>query len=62
MSVSGQRRYIVMGDGITVRAQTLEEAISAFRAASREVPAPQRPNTRIEEPVGLSEGKPLSAI
>ena len=35
MNATSQRRYMVTGDGITVHAQSLDEAIAAYRRRTR---------------------------
>ena len=50
MSAFSQRRYIVTGDGITVHAPSLDEAIAAFRARARGETAEDQ-GIRIEAPV-----------
>jgi hypothetical protein len=40
METTRQRRYAVIGDGITVHAETLEEAISLYRERRAGPPEP----------------------
>ncbi|MFI5267520.1 MAG: hypothetical protein ACHQ7M_09105 [Chloroflexota bacterium] len=60
MSAFNQRRYIVTGDGITVHAQSLDEAIAAFRARARGDTEDDYQPIRIEEPVAASENGRLA--
>jgi hypothetical protein len=61
MSASPQRRYIVTGDGITVHAETLDQAIAAFRARVRGETAASYPPVSFEEPAETSEDVRMSA-
>jgi len=62
MSAFSQRRYIVTGNGVTVHASSLDEAISAFRERSRGDTADGGQPIRIEEPVEApgNEGIPAA--
>ena len=61
MSAFSQRRYIVTGDGITVHAQSLDEAIAAFRARAQCDHDQAYDSIGIEEPVKTTDDGRLPA-
>jgi hypothetical protein len=61
MSALSQRRYMVTGNGITVHAQTLDEAIAAFRARARVEAQNQHESVRLQERLQPLEHERLPA-